>query len=96
MVRERTNEWKGWMTPPASASSGTAPEPVLGVVSSWLVFSDEGGIGCGISWGLLGRSVGFCPLLSYTDAVRFGHISPRALARPAHESRRLRPLICPW
>lgn len=65
MVRESTKEWNGWITPPASGSSDVGlPVPVLGVVSSGLVFSDEGGIGCGISCGLSGRSVGFCRFVS--------------------------------
>jgi hypothetical protein len=61
IVKDRINEWNGWITPPASSSN----ERVVGVfglelVSSGFLSARESGTGCGMSWGLLGRSVGFC------------------------------------
>jgi hypothetical protein len=57
MVKDRTNEWNGCITPLGSSSeSGIV---FGGDVSSGSSLSEEGGTGWGISCGESGRSVGF-------------------------------------
>jgi hypothetical protein len=65
IVKESMNEWRGCMTPPAS-SPGRFEAGVfgLGVVSRGSFLGSESGLGCGISCGLSGRSVGFCSHVS--------------------------------
>lgn len=61
IVKDRTKEWKGWMTPPASSSGMLEVGAfVFGVVSSGSDFESESGTGWGrSSCGVSGRSVGF-------------------------------------
>jgi hypothetical protein len=61
IVKDRIKEWNGWMTPLLTSSSGVIEVGVFGLVtvSSGSLFVREPGTGWGMSWGLLGRSVGF-------------------------------------